>query len=75
VVAAIEEAFGQSAAPLRPPVGGDGRAPSLDAFVDAYVSMDHRANASGGCPIATLSSDLPRRVRRSARPTSAACGD
>jgi TetR/AcrR family transcriptional repressor of nem operon len=61
VVAAIEEAFGQSARRFARLLEGMDGAASLDAFVDAYVSMDHRANASGGCPIATLSSDLPRQ--------------
>ena len=61
VVAAIEEAFGQSARRFARMLEGLDAAASLDAFVDAYVSMDHRANTSGGCPIATLSSDLPRQ--------------
>ncbi len=64
VVAAIEEAFGQSARRFARMLGGKTGAQSLDAFVDAYVSPEHRANPSGGCPIASLSSDLPRQAPR-----------
>src|SRR3954468_10632019 len=51
VVAAIEEAFGQSARRFARMLDGKDGVQSLEAFVDAYVSLDHRANASGGCPI------------------------
>ena len=61
VVAAIEEAFGQSARRFSRMLDGLDGARSLDAFVDAYVSSEHRDNTAGGCPIATLSSDLPRQ--------------
>src|SRR6185503_536618 len=44
VVAAVEEAFGQSARRFARMLEGMDGAASLDAFVDAYVSMDHRAN-------------------------------
>src|SRR5437868_4001041 len=60
VVAAIEEAFGQSARRFARMLEGKDGPQSLEAFVDAYVSLEHRANAQGGCPIAALSSDLPR---------------
>ena len=61
VVAAIEEAFGQSARRFARMLDGMDGAQSLSAFVDAYVSPAHRDNPAGGCPIATLSSDLPRQ--------------
>lgn len=61
VVAAIEEAFGQSSRRFARMLEGLDSVRSLDAFVDAYVSLEHRDNAAGGCPIATLSSDLPRQ--------------
>jgi len=63
VVAAIEEAFGQSARRFARMLGGKSGAESLDAFVDAYVSPEHRANPAGGCPIAALASDLPRQAQ------------
>ena len=36
-------------------------AEALSAFVDSYVSTEHRAHPARGCPLATLSSDLPRQ--------------
>jgi TetR/AcrR family transcriptional repressor of nem operon len=63
VVAAIEEAFGQSARRFSRMLDGKTGAQSLDAFVDAYVAMEHRANPSGGCPIAALAGDLPRQAQ------------
>lgn len=61
VVAAIEEAFGQSARRFARMTDGLTPAQALDAFVDSYVSTEHRANPERGCPIAALSSDLPRQ--------------
>jgi len=61
VAAAIDEAFGQSARRFSRMLEGLDGARSLRAFVDAYVSMEHRGNPAGGCPIAALSSDLPRQ--------------
>jgi TetR/AcrR family transcriptional regulator, transcriptional repressor for nem operon len=61
VVAAIEEAFGASSRRFSRMVEGLDAAQSMDAFIEAYVSEAHRANPAGGCPIATLSSDLPRQ--------------
>ena len=63
VVAALQEAFGQSARRFAKLTAGMAPEQSLAAYVDAYVSMEHRANTTGGCPIATLSSDLPRQSR------------
>src|SRR5262249_34074868 len=60
---AIEEAFAQSARRFARMTAGMTPAQSLNAYVDAYVSMEHRANASGGCPIAALVSDLPRQAK------------
>jgi TetR/AcrR family transcriptional repressor of nem operon len=61
VVAAIEEAFGQSSRRFARMTEGLGHAEALSMFVDSYVSPEHRNNPEGGCPIATLSSDLPRQ--------------
>ncbi len=61
VAAAVTEAFGQSrrrfdrlTEKMSPPE-------ALTAFVDSYVSPEHRANPQRGCPIATISSDLARQ--------------
>jgi TetR/AcrR family transcriptional repressor of nem operon len=61
VAAAIEEAFGQSRRRFARMTEGMGREAAFAAFVDAYVSADHRDNPQRGCPISTLSNDLPRQ--------------
>jgi TetR/AcrR family transcriptional repressor of nem operon len=61
VAAAVEEAFRESRERfIRLTAGLDGPR-ALAAFVDSYVTMAHRARPEGGCPIAVLSSDLPRQ--------------
>ena len=61
VVAALEEAFGQSSRRFARMTDGLSSAEALSTFVDAYVSNEHRVHPERGCPIATLSSDLPRQ--------------
>jgi TetR/AcrR family transcriptional repressor of nem operon len=61
VAAAVEEAFGQSRRRFGRITEGMAPAEALETFVDAYVSGEHRANPQRGCPIATLSSDMPRQ--------------
>jgi len=61
VVAAIEEAFGASARRFTRLTDGLSDPEALSAFVDAYVSPEHRGRPERGCPVATLSSDLPRQ--------------
>jgi TetR/AcrR family transcriptional repressor of nem operon len=61
VAAAIEEAFGQSRRRFARMVEGMSDREALTAFVDAYVSADHRNNPQRGCPISTLTNDLPRQ--------------
>lgn len=61
VAAAVEEAFAQNARRFARMTQGMSAPESLAAFVDAYVSPEHRAHPSRGCPLATLSSDLPRQ--------------
>ena len=61
VAAAIEEAFGQSRRRFARMTEGMTPAQALTAFIDAYVSTDHRNNPQRGCPISTLTSDLPRQ--------------
>ncbi|WP_296600184.1 TetR/AcrR family transcriptional regulator [Phenylobacterium sp.] len=61
VAAAIDEAFGQSGRRFERLTGGmDGRE-ALSTFVDLYVTREHRDHPERGCPIATLSSELPRQ--------------
>ena len=59
--AAIERAFESRRAYFRnrPDAGDD--AAFLDFFVDSYMSESHRDRPERGCPVATLSSDIPRQ--------------
>jgi TetR/AcrR family transcriptional repressor of nem operon len=61
VAAAIAEAFGQSRRRFARMVEGMSPGEALTAFVDSYVSADHRNNPQRGCPISTLTNDLPRQ--------------
>jgi TetR/AcrR family transcriptional repressor of nem operon len=61
VAAAIDEAFGQSRRRFEKLIDGLGPSEALAAFVDAYVTRTHRDHPERGCPIATLSSELPRQ--------------
>ena len=61
VVAAIEEAFDQSRRRFARLTEGLAAPAALAAFVDAYVSMEHRARRERGCPVTALSSELPRQ--------------
>jgi TetR/AcrR family transcriptional repressor of nem operon len=61
IAAAIQAAFDNRREYFRSlPEAGDGPA-FLDRFVDSYVSGIHRDRPERGCPIATLSSDIPRQ--------------
>jgi TetR/AcrR family transcriptional regulator, transcriptional repressor for nem operon len=61
IVAAIEEAFSASARRFARLTDGLAPSEALAAFVDTYVTPEHRAHPERGCPVATLSSDLPRQ--------------
>jgi TetR/AcrR family transcriptional repressor of nem operon len=61
VVAAIEEAFGQSSRRFGKMTDGLSPAEALARFVDLYVTPEHRAHPERGCPVAGLSSELPRQ--------------
>lgn len=61
VAAAIDEAFGQSGRRFVKLTEGMTPAEALSTFVDLYVTPEHRAHPEHGCPIATLSSELPRQ--------------
>jgi TetR/AcrR family transcriptional regulator, transcriptional repressor for nem operon len=61
VGAAISFAFDESRERFRK--AGEGLSPAayLDQFIDSYVSARHRDAPERGCPLAALSSDLPRQ--------------
>jgi TetR/AcrR family transcriptional repressor of nem operon len=61
VAAAITEAFGQGRQRFGRLTDGMSPAQALEAFIDAYVSEDHRAYPVRGCPLTALSNDMPRQ--------------
>jgi TetR/AcrR family transcriptional regulator, transcriptional repressor for nem operon len=61
VAAAIGEAFDQGHRRFGRIIGDKTGLEAFDAFLQSYVSMDHRAHPQRGCPIATIASDLPRQ--------------
>ena len=61
VAAAIGEAFDQGRRRFGRLTADLTGLEAFGAFVDSYVSMDHRAFPERGCPIATIASDLPRQ--------------
>jgi TetR/AcrR family transcriptional repressor of nem operon len=61
VAAAIGEAFDQGRRRFGRLTADLSGLEAFGAFVDSYVSMDHRAFPERGCPVATIASDLPRQ--------------
>lgn len=61
VAAAITEAFDQSGRRFARLTEGMSGPEALSAFVDIYVTREHRDHPERGCPIAALSSELPRQ--------------
>lgn len=61
VAAAIGEAFGQSGRRFAKLTEGMAPAEALTTFVDLYVTREHRDHPERGCPIASLSTELPRQ--------------
>ncbi|MEZ5460562.1 TetR/AcrR family transcriptional regulator [Dokdonella sp.] len=63
VAAAIAHMFTLSGTRLRSELENGSPAQGLQNFIDYYLSRRHRDERSSGCPIAALSSDLPRLGR------------
>ena len=61
VVAAVEAAFEDSRKRLNRAGEGLDPAKHMSQFVDYYVSPTHRDGLGRGCPVTTLSIDLPRQ--------------
>jgi TetR/AcrR family transcriptional repressor of nem operon len=59
--AAIEAAFENRRAYFRNQPEAADDAVFLERFVDSYISEIHRDRPERGCPVATLSSDIPRQ--------------
>jgi TetR/AcrR family transcriptional repressor of nem operon len=60
VGAAIGQMFEEARARVSHETEGRGVGEGLAAYIDFYLSKKHRDARSQGCPIAALSSDLPR---------------
>jgi TetR/AcrR family transcriptional repressor of nem operon len=60
VAAAIGQMFEEARARVEHETEGRGPADGLVAYIDFYLSRKHRDARSAGCPMAALSSDLPR---------------
>ncbi|MGZ5956699.1 MAG: TetR/AcrR family transcriptional regulator [Caulobacteraceae bacterium] len=61
VAAAIEEAFEDVRRRYGGGGPGEGGPQALSAYIDAYLSPQHRDGRGRGCPIAALASDMPRQ--------------
>ena len=60
VAAAIEQMFEESRARVAHEMEGHPPAEGLANYIDFYLSKKHRDARGAGCPMAALSSDLPR---------------
>lgn len=60
VAAAIGQMFEDVRARVEQETAGRGPAEGLAAYIDFYLSKKHRDARGAGCPMAALSSDLPR---------------
>jgi len=60
----LREVFDHSAARLLKVAGDLPPKEALSAYIDFYVSTGHREHRGTGCPIAALSSDLPRQPEK-----------
>jgi TetR/AcrR family transcriptional regulator, transcriptional repressor for nem operon len=62
VAAAIGQMFEDARMRMEHETAGHGPAEGLTAYIDFYLSKKHRDARGAGCPMAALSSDLPRMV-------------
>ena len=60
IAAAIGQMFDESRERAIKEIEGRDPAEGLAAYIDSYLSPEHRDARGRGCPIAALSSDLPR---------------
>jgi len=61
VAAAVGEAFDQGRRRFGRITADLEGLDALAAYIDTYVTLDHRGNPQRGCPVATIGSDLPRQ--------------
>jgi TetR/AcrR family transcriptional regulator, transcriptional repressor for nem operon len=60
IAAAIAQMFEEARARMEHETAGHGEAEGLAAYIDFYLSKKHRDKRGVSCPIAAMSSDLPR---------------
>jgi TetR/AcrR family transcriptional repressor of nem operon len=60
VVEAIRSMFDSGRQKFLARIGGKTGPDALKAWIDSYVSREHRDNPGGGCAMAALISDMPR---------------
>jgi TetR/AcrR family transcriptional repressor of nem operon len=65
VAAAIEQTFQEAQARIRRDTQDRTAAEGLTAYVDFYLSAEHRDGRTDGCPLPFLSADIPRLPRSS----------
>jgi TetR/AcrR family transcriptional repressor of nem operon len=61
IVAAVTESFDQGRRRFGRLTGGQTGAEALATYIDAYLTLEHRARPERGCPLAAMASDLPRQ--------------
>src|SRR6202047_763565 len=60
VVAAMSQMFDEASAKFDRLTAGKSPAAALRAYIDFYLSREHRDARDTGCPLPSLSADLPR---------------
>src|SRR6202161_3125927 len=60
IVAAIESMFDDAVANFERRTAGKSPADALRTYIDFYLSPGHRNARETGCPLASLSADIPR---------------
>jgi TetR/AcrR family transcriptional regulator, transcriptional repressor for nem operon len=60
IVAAIESMFEDAMVNFERRTAGKSPADALRAYIDWYLSPEHRNARESGCPLASISADLPR---------------
>ena len=63
LVAALVESFGEMRGHLGDAIAGAAPGHELEAIIETYLSERHCADAAGGCPVASLASEIARQPR------------
>src|SRR5215813_9941080 len=63
-VAAFEQALDDAAARAQRGIAAAAPGGELKAIIDAYLNLEHCDDVEGGCPVAALAVEIPRRPRK-----------